>query len=67
MEYIDWEAHYESLLHGKFKHHCPEWDFMCIDETSPEWEFCSCYPEDVRKAANDSYPKRSSNHRPTRP
>ena len=29
----------------KFKHFCKEWDFMQIDETSPEFEACLCYAE----------------------
>ena len=31
-------------LTGKFKHFCREWDLLEIDETCPEFEVCSCYP-----------------------
>lgn len=24
------------------KHCCPEWDYLEIDETMPEWEACLC-------------------------
>ena len=27
----------------KRKHSCPEWDYMVIDEDSPEFEACLCY------------------------
>lgn len=29
----------------KRKHSCPEWDYMVIDEDSPEFESCLCYAE----------------------
>lgn len=29
----------------KRKHSCPEWDYMVIDEDSPEFEACVCYAE----------------------
>ena len=29
-------------LHGTYKHYCPEWDYMVIDETCPEFECCLC-------------------------
>jgi hypothetical protein len=29
----------------KRKHSCPEWDYMVIDEDSPEFEACLCYAE----------------------
>lgn len=32
------------VLTGKFAHWCPDWDYMTIDETTPEWEACTCYP-----------------------
>lgn len=31
-----------SKLKGKFKHYCWEWDEMAIDETCPEFKFCTC-------------------------
>lgn len=40
-------------LTGDFKHYCPEWDGLAIDETCVEFEACVCYtPEysaEVRK------------------
>jgi len=32
-----------SLLTGKQKHYCPDWDEMAIDETRPEFESCTCF------------------------
>lgn len=32
-----------SRLGGKFKHLCPDWDFMAIDEICPEFDACLCY------------------------
>lgn len=28
---------------SKFRHKCPEWDYMDIDETYPEFECCICF------------------------
>jgi len=40
-------AHYEQdemkKLTGQYKHYCPEFDGMAIDETCPEFEYCECY------------------------
>jgi hypothetical protein len=33
---------YRRVLTGKKRHWCPEWDFLPIDETSPEFESCTC-------------------------
>lgn len=27
---------------GKLAHFCPDWDYMAIDETWPEFESCIC-------------------------
>ncbi len=27
---------------SRFKHECPEWDYMEIDETCPEFSCCYC-------------------------
>ena len=32
---------------GKYAHFCPDWDFMAIDETCPEFEVCLCYNKEV--------------------
>jgi hypothetical protein len=29
-------------LTGEWKHYCPDWDFMAIDETCPEYDACTC-------------------------
>ena len=33
-------------LKGRFRHWCPEWDDLPIDETMPEFECCTCYSVD---------------------
>lgn len=33
----------------KRKHSCPDWDYMVIDEDSPEFESCLCYTEPVKE------------------
>lgn len=25
-----------------YKHHCPDWDFKLIDDSSPEFDACTC-------------------------
>lgn len=39
----DRETDRYAELNGKYKHYCPEWDFMAIDETCPEWDACLCF------------------------
>jgi hypothetical protein len=34
-------------LKGKYKHFCPDWDFLAIDETHGEFECCSCNKEEI--------------------
>ena len=29
------------ILTGKYGHWCPDWDYLTIDETCPEWP-CPC-------------------------
>ena len=36
---------YGKPLQGKYKHFSVEWDFLPIDENSPEFEFCRCFAE----------------------
>jgi hypothetical protein len=31
----------------RFSHACSDWDFMVIDETCPEWESCTCFPNSI--------------------
>jgi hypothetical protein len=46
----DWEEdclrEYGEILSGKYKHWCPEWDNLPIDETCQEFESCCCF-EDI--------------------
>ena len=30
------------ILEGEKNHYCPEWDYMPVDETCMEYEFCTC-------------------------
>lgn len=32
-------------LTGKFAHWCDDWDGLPIDETTPEWQGCTCFGE----------------------
>ena len=31
-----------QILTGKYKHYCPDFDFLPMDETCWEFEFCLC-------------------------
>lgn len=37
---------HRCVLTGKYAHYCPDWDFMTIDETCPEFEACTCFPNE---------------------
>jgi len=41
-KHVDRENEAYKKLQGKFKHFCPDWDFMAIDENCPEFEACTC-------------------------
>lgn len=41
-EPFDYEKSVYDKLTGKLKHYCPDWDFMAIDENSPEFSACTC-------------------------
>lgn len=34
-----------ALLVGKFSHWCHDWDYLPVDETTPELACCHCYDE----------------------
>lgn len=36
----------------KNEHYCPEWDYMLIDSTCPEYEVCTCYPKNRKYSAS---------------
>lgn len=40
---VDRESKVFEKLEGERKHFCPDWDFMAIDETCPEFQTCTCY------------------------
>ena len=33
---------YGKMLEGKYKHYCPDFDYLPIDETCFEYQFCKC-------------------------
>lgn len=51
VQYDDWTLwsmrEHGRVLTGKYAHWCHEWDDMTVDETTPEWETCTCYPRAV--------------------
>lgn len=38
----DYEARQFQKLTGEFRHYCPDWDYMAIDEHCPEISGCTC-------------------------
>lgn len=36
------ELEYERGIVGKLRHFCSDWDYLCIDEHSPEFSSCHC-------------------------
>ena len=45
--------HYGEILTGKYKHYCCEWDYLPIDETCPEYEFCYCFKDEKSNHSAD--------------
>lgn len=41
-KHVDRESEAFKTLKGVQKHFCPDWDYMAIDEHSPEFESCTC-------------------------
>jgi hypothetical protein len=42
------------VLTGKHAHWCPDWDYLPIDETTPEWP-CPCSASDGWKGREPSH------------
>lgn len=42
----DCERWRSRLLTGHYAHWCPDWDFLPIDETTMEWDACTCFRRD---------------------
>ena len=38
----DCKHHHGKVLTGKYAHWCPEFDYLPIDETVTEFEYCLC-------------------------
>lgn len=38
----DCMRYHGKVLTGKYRHYCKEWDFLPIDESCQEIEFCVC-------------------------
>jgi hypothetical protein len=36
-----------KVLTGKYAHWCHEWDSLPVDETTPEWPTCTCWPPEA--------------------
>lgn len=49
----DIEREQFKLLKGKHKHYCPEWDYMAIDETCPEYKACLCEKQNETKSSRE--------------
>lgn len=49
MSHEEWEADclrwWGRILEGKFRHWCPDWDYLPIDDTVKEFECCTCNKE----------------------
>jgi hypothetical protein len=43
-----------KVLTGKHAHWCPDWDYLPIDETTPEWP-CPCSASDGWKGREPSH------------
>lgn len=46
LESRDWiedcEHHHGKVLTGKYAHWCPDFDYLPIDETCFQFEYCNC-------------------------
>ncbi|MBE9561778.1 MAG: hypothetical protein IMF12_02780 [Proteobacteria bacterium] len=36
-------------------HYCPEWDFMLVGPSVPEWECCACSIKDNKIGNNNNH------------
>ena len=39
---IESKREHGRVLTGRFRHWCAEWDFLTVDETTLEYEACTC-------------------------
>ncbi len=49
-ESIRWRG---RVLTGKYAHWCADWDELPVDETTPEWPCCCCFPTEAYTATED--------------
>ena len=48
---VDCKHHHGKVLTGKYAHWCPEFDYLPIDETVTEFEYCLCeFEEEIGRA-----------------
>lgn len=46
------------ILTSAYAHYCYDWDGLPVDETTPEWDCCLCWPEAAQKPKGaDTQPK----------
>jgi hypothetical protein len=38
-----------SVLTGKYAHWCMDWDGLPVDETTSEWDSCTCYVDEKKQ------------------
>ena len=41
-----------------YKHECPDWDYLSIDENSPEFAACLCYDDKLAKLYGELHSSR---------
>ena len=44
----DWKRWPANVPMGKLAHYCRDWDFLPVDEHSPEFECCLCFTREER-------------------
>ena len=44
----DCQRWWGKLLTGTHRHWCPDWDYLPIDNTCPEFEACTCKWEESK-------------------
>jgi hypothetical protein len=38
-----------KVLTGTYAHYCYDWDFLPVDETTPEFSCCCCFSRDAEE------------------
>lgn len=53
---VDCQKWHGRVLTGNYRHWCPDWDYLPVDDTCIEFECCTCKKEPIDNAQDTDTP-----------